>query len=123
MDLKVYQILRKLTKVSHLRGTSHSDDLALIWKSIFSKKPTLGNKSFRVFLKFFGAYSNFIKTGNPNHPSLGVDWKPMNENLNPEEEEIFNCMKFNNTNAEFVPFPIGEKMLVWNKIYDPGCLF
>lgn len=120
-QIEFYKILRKVCYVPNLKGTGHGDDLALIWKSMFSKKPAPGNKIYRTFVRFFGAYSNFIKTGDPNNPTLEVDWKATGED--DSEDDGFNCMKFTDYGVELVQSPYGKRLATWSKIYRPDQLY
>lgn len=82
---------------------------------MLSKKPAPDNKIYPTFVRFFNAYANFIKTGDPNHSNLGATWKTIG-NLEPRG---FTCMQFTDEGVKGVVAPNGEKFLAWDSIFEP----
>lgn len=60
-----------------MRGTSHGEDLLLLFKSLVGGKTSPNEKLYPTFVKFLSAFVNFARNGNPNSAKVGVKWDPV----------------------------------------------
>lgn len=113
-EIKFYKILRNACNIDHLNGTTHADDLPLLWKCTYSNRPEPGHKIYSSFVKFMNAYASFIRTGDPNNPTLGVTWRPYGVRTS----DGLDCVLFTDDGVECVPAPNGRKLLAWESIFE-----
>lgn len=73
----VYKFFRFFMKIPHMNGTAHTDDLPLLFKSWYGDKPAKEETIYSTFVKFLTAFTQFAKTGDPNHEVLGATWEPL----------------------------------------------
>lgn len=91
--------------VSGKIGTNHTDDLALLFKQSYDRRPDESYKCWSAFPKFLSAITNFASSGQPGH-----GWQPFTT--------AKNCLNIGTETWEMQLRPYEREMLIWDSLYD-----
>lgn len=106
------QLVRKLGNISHLRNTSHGEDVGLIFKSALNERNNPSHSFYTTFQRFLGAFTKFARDGNPNDFSLApLKWEPASRS------NLLACLNMGEKEWSLVEFPKKEVVDLWDSVY------
>lgn len=110
--------IRKIIQVpEHLQnGVSMTDDLPILFKSIYDEPHEDDSPTYETFRGFVGHFSRFIKCGDPNKLK-GRMWLPAKC-----EDKVFRCLNIDEK-WEMIDLPNMEKLKELDKLYEPHELY
>lgn len=98
-----YDFGRKLCKIPHRNGTSHGEDLGLLFKAEFAPRFKEGNDNFNAQQTWLNYFMDFCKDGKMS----GWTAVPKGETKNVQ------CMEFSRDKVSMEELPNMDKLLVW----------
>ncbi|XP_063699557.1 esterase B1-like [Culicoides brevitarsis] len=104
-----YEFCRKLSKIPHMKGMSHGEDLPLYFKTSFAPRFKPGDDIYPAQQAFLTFITDFAKNGKPN------GWTPLEKG----ETKNVKAMEIDQKSHEMRDLKNLHKIRVWDSLYDP----
>lgn len=107
-----FEFGRKAFKIPHMKGTCHGEDLANLFKTMFSPRFKKGDDNYEAQQAFLNFFIAFTKNGKM------TNWTPLSKG----ETKNVKCMEISRDKWAMQDLVNMEKLRVWDKLYDANDL-